>query len=138
MSVNAEPATVASPSLSARRPTTSIGTVWRSMPFSGEPWRLWCHGRRNRHLGCWVRRAGTRQQGARTRPAQPENTGAPCSLGSSSSRVASLGPVVLAGVYYSGAKDIAVLLHDWTGLGAFDVSRYVGELTTDVRALRTE
>ena len=54
------------------------------------------------------------------------------------SNLGDVGPVVLAGVYYSGAKDIVVLLHNWTGLGAFDVSRYVAEMTTDVHALRTD
>src|SRR3954453_1240921 len=38
-----------------------------------------------------------------------------------------VGPVVILGVYYSGAKDVAVMVSKNTGLGAIDVSRYVAE-----------
>jgi hypothetical protein len=38
-----------------------------------------------------------------------------------------VGPVVILGVYYSGAKDVAVMVSKHTGLGAVDVSRYVAE-----------
>jgi hypothetical protein len=38
-----------------------------------------------------------------------------------------VGPLVILGVYYSGAKDVAVVVSKHTGLGAIDVSRYVAE-----------
>jgi hypothetical protein len=49
-----------------------------------------------------------------------------------------LGPIVVAGVYYSGAKDVVVLLHQRIGWAAIDVSRYVAEVLHDTEPFREE
>ncbi len=47
-------------------------------------------------------------------------------------------PLVILGIYYSGAKDIAVLLHRRFGLAAVDVSRYLAQLLRDTDAFRSD
>jgi hypothetical protein len=49
-----------------------------------------------------------------------------------------LGPIVVAGVYYTGAKDVVVLLHQRIGWAAIDVSRYVAEVLHDTEPFREE
>lgn len=49
-----------------------------------------------------------------------------------------LAPIALVGVYYSGAKDIGVLLARETGLAAFDTGKYVGEVLRDASPFRQE
>ncbi len=47
-------------------------------------------------------------------------------------------PIVLLGVYYSGAKDVAVLVADDLGIGALDVTRYVAYQLRDTEPFRRE
>jgi hypothetical protein len=49
-----------------------------------------------------------------------------------------LAPIALVGVYYSGAKDIGVLLARESGLAAFDTGKYVGEVLRDASPFRQE
>lgn len=49
-----------------------------------------------------------------------------------------LSPVILYGCYYSGAKDLVVLLHEQTGLAALDVSRYVAKALGNISPLRAD
>ncbi len=51
---------------------------------------------------------------------------------------AARGPIVILGAYYSGAKDVAVLVSEGTGLGAIDLSRYVAESLVDTDAFRDD
>lgn len=48
------------------------------------------------------------------------------------------GPLAVLGVYYSGAKDIAVLVSRETGLGALDCSRYIAETVRDSDRFRRD
>jgi hypothetical protein len=51
---------------------------------------------------------------------------------------ATVAPVVLFGVYYSGVKDVVVELHKHLELGAFDVSRYIAQVIRDTQPFRGE
>jgi hypothetical protein len=46
--------------------------------------------------------------------------------------------IVVLGVYYSGAKDIVVILNRELGLAAMDVSRYVAQLLQDTEPIRAD
>ena len=50
----------------------------------------------------------------------------------------SLSPVILLGVYYSGVKDVIIVLHKKLGWAAIDVSRYIGELVYDAGPFRSD
>jgi hypothetical protein len=60
------------------------------------------------------------------------------SPGLAESPIDHLGPIVVAGVHYSGAKDVVVLLHQRIGWAAIDVSRYVAEFLHDTAPFREE